>query len=102
MAETLKETCVDSPRGWNASDGKSCAFYKREQLCTPTGRFGERWGSTYGKFEDWANNGVSADQACCACGGGKKTLGNGTGARKPEENSTDASTSTPCENSKSD
>jgi hypothetical protein len=63
--------CHDSPANWKSSNGVSCEQYSSHGFCTEDGEPGPNWKKDFGKFEDWAHHGVSADEACCACGGGK-------------------------------
>merc|ERR1712150_211071 len=51
--------CQDDPPGWHDSDGDeyNCAFYATGTNCAEYG-------------DGFANNGVTANDACCACGGG--------------------------------
>lgn len=52
--------CTDSPIDWYDSDGPeyNCAFYSQGRNC-------EQYGDQYENF------GKTANEACCACGGGK-------------------------------
>jgi len=52
-------TCTDNPLGWYDIDGPtySCSWYAQGSNC-----------ATYGN--SYANFGKTANQACCACGGG--------------------------------
>lgn len=69
--------CVDSPSNWvsggdSSSDQESCSVYASYNYCTSTGGEGSGWKSSWGKISDWANSdGLSAADACCACGGGR-------------------------------
>jgi hypothetical protein len=49
--------CSDVPSGWKDSDGDSCQVYADNDWC-------EQYGDGY------ANDGKTANQACCSCGGG--------------------------------
>jgi len=51
--------CVDSPLGWHDINGPfwDCDWYSSGKRC-----------SVYGN--GWANNGITANMACCRCGGG--------------------------------
>jgi len=53
--------CTDDPLGWNDSDGPifNCEWYSQADNC-----------ATYGGF--YGVQGRTANQACCACGGGKR------------------------------
>jgi carbonic anhydrase len=44
------------------------------EYCTPLKGYGAAWEISFGSFEIWATNGISATEACCACGGGKRVL----------------------------
>ena len=52
--------CVDSPLGWYDADGPyyDCAWYAQGSNCADLGDY-------------FANFGKTANQACCACGGGE-------------------------------
>ena len=56
---TYEGGCGDSPSGWYDSDGSEydCNWYAQLNRC-------EEYGDGY------ANDGVTANMACCACGGG--------------------------------
>jgi hypothetical protein len=58
---TRPSKCVDSPLNWNDSDGPTfnCKWYAEEQYCDS---FGDKY----------PNLGKTANQACCACGGGRR------------------------------
>ena len=51
--------CTDDPDGWFDSDGSAynCAWYSAGSNCADYG-------------DGYANNGVTANMACCVCGGG--------------------------------
>ena len=49
--------CVDNPSGWVDSGGDGCDFYSTQECCN-------LYGSNY------TNNGKTAQDACCTCGGG--------------------------------
>lgn len=59
MSPTPAPPCTDNPEGWFDSDGAAfdCDWYSEGSNC-----------QSYG--DDYANNGVTANMACCACGGG--------------------------------
>ena len=61
--------CVDSPLDWFDSDGSdyNCEWYEENGHCVTSG-------------DDYANNGITANMACCACGGGST---NGTPSPTP-------------------
>merc|ERR1712232_1046240 len=73
-ATAAAPACVDL-QGWSAIDGTPCGTYAALHFCTPTGQYGAGWKSGFGAFSSWANNGISAVQACCACGGGSRPAG---------------------------
>ncbi|CAJ1399234.1 unnamed protein product [Effrenium voratum] len=53
----------------------TCRDYTAKQLCTEEG-YGAKWGSYItrtGTFDDYRYLGLSAREACCACGGGKRS-----------------------------
>jgi len=65
--------CVDllNPRGgaWHDSNGYSCRAYHFGKFCTPEGEAGSGWSvETYGDIADYAYDGMSPIEACCACG----------------------------------
>ena len=68
---TCSATCTDS-LGWVDHAGISCSRYSLLQWCA-NGTFGPGWGNNgmeHGlTFQDKASaNGITPDQACCACG----------------------------------
>jgi len=67
-------TCTDEPVDWTSSSGTPCMTYADMDGCTPSGGYGIGWNaSLLGTFDDWANMGKTAVEACCACGGGSRT-----------------------------
>lgn len=64
--------CSDLPLGWKSSEGDPCSIYQLNSYCTPEGREGAGWDScSWGPITDYADShGISALDACCACGGG--------------------------------
>jgi len=62
-------TCEDVP-DWHDAEDEVCETYHTNQWCTSIGGYGPNWNFTWGTFNDFAYNGVSATSACCACGGG--------------------------------
>ena len=58
-APTPAPPCTDEPEGWHDIDGSfyNCAWYAQGNNC-----------AAYG--DSYANNGITANMACCACGGG--------------------------------
>merc|ERR550539_1825743 len=67
--------CSDKPSGWKGTEGSTCADYGSKQWCTAEGGYGSGWKDEWDKFDKWAVNGVSADVACCVCGGGSTVSG---------------------------
>jgi hypothetical protein len=59
---------------WRTSTGFGCSDYAKYNFCETDGSSGSGWDDSFGKFSDYAIDGVDASQACCACGGGD-TLG---------------------------
>jgi len=55
---------------WVNSRGHTCAAHVIFLWCVG-GTYGRGWNQMWGTFEDYAANGFSAEQACCACGGGQ-------------------------------
>lgn len=65
--------CTDDPKNWKSSEGDSCCAYVWDSYCTPQGGEGPSWDPSWGPISDYADKqGISALQACCGCGGGKK------------------------------
>eukprot|EP00929_Paragymnodinium_shiwhaense_P055222 TRINITY_DN27688_c0_g3_i1.p1 TRINITY_DN27688_c0_g3~~TRINITY_DN27688_c0_g3_i1.p1 ORF type:complete len:598 (+),score=80.78 TRINITY_DN27688_c0_g3_i1:128-1921(+) len=64
--------CVGAPCGWKDAHGNTCEQYATAGWCTSTGDFGSSWDATLnGTFGDHSSIvGISAEQACCQCGGG--------------------------------
>jgi len=62
--------CKNSPKGWEDSKGRDCEDYAEGEWCTRHGGYGDAWLDEWGTFEDFANKGTSAKEACCVCGGG--------------------------------
>ena len=54
---------------WVDTDNLDCASYVSNNYCLDGG-IGPSWSTSWGTFEDYAVDGVSAAQACCECGGG--------------------------------
>lgn len=54
---------------WACSEGYTCLDYEWAGWCAD-GAVGPEWDPSWGTFQDWTPAGeVSADEACCACGG---------------------------------
>lgn len=73
LVTTLEEQCRDlviNNIDWRSSSLSTCAMYEERLWCTEDGNYGSGWKPTYGTFQDWAVNGISALEGCCACGGG--------------------------------
>merc|ERR1719321_2414482 len=58
-------------RPWEDSWGYTCKEYAEKKWCTLSGGYGTGWPKTGDTFDTFKNNGVTALQACCACGGGQ-------------------------------
>lgn len=69
--QSIVTACRDL-EGWEDSQGISCYWYSKWSMCTPTGGYGTGYvyDPAYAPFRSWANGGIDATQACCACGGG--------------------------------
>jgi len=65
------EGCTNA-KGWIDSKGRDCEDYAEGEFCLRRGGYGDAWLDEWGKFEDWKNQGKSAEDACCVCGGGEK------------------------------
>jgi len=68
-------SCSDSS-GWENKDGESCNSYESHNYCTSSGGEGSGWKHRrWGSISDWTDgHGVSALEACCACGGGAHSV----------------------------
>lgn len=66
-----EEGCVDTFR-WRDRDFDPCSEY--EPYCTADGGYTDLWEESWGKFADYAMANVSATSACCACGGGWRSV----------------------------
>lgn len=79
------QVCIDQPVGrevdehgratflWRNNLDQVCSDFEEQQLCTSSGDYGVGWVPQWGTFEssDFIDaNGVTATEACCACGGG--------------------------------
>lgn len=71
--ESASPTCADEPSDWEDRSGDACEKYAAEAWCTPEGGSGQGWREEWGAIADWAREGRSALDACCACGGGRST-----------------------------
>ena len=69
-AASESHECASCPSNWKDTNGNTCAAYKKQSLCTPTGGFGKLWRKSDGVFSDYSVGGVGAHQVCCECGGG--------------------------------
>jgi hypothetical protein len=66
-------SCEDLLDGWQDDFNRSCRDYERGRLCTATGDFGQGWDGPGGLPVPGVavmGHGLSAAEACCACGGG--------------------------------
>jgi hypothetical protein len=73
-APTPSSTCSDIS-GWHDSEGSGCCVYSFSRYCTPDGGEGAGWDhASWGPITDYATKGVSGLDACCACGGGSKSV----------------------------
>jgi len=63
------KTCADTA-GWKDTDGDGCSSYSQLFYCTRDGKPGVGWHEEWGTLSGFHVNGVSALEACCACGGG--------------------------------
>lgn len=70
LATYMPAQCVDAPSGWTSYMGSACSDYDSNEWCTPTKGYGAGWETSWGSFDNYAVEGLSADIACCACGGG--------------------------------
>lgn len=72
---TSEGQCSDHPKNWQSSEGDSCCAYPWNSYCTSDGKAGIGWDSSWGSIEDYADsNGLSAFDACCGCGGGRRSV----------------------------
>ena len=66
--------CSDGPADWISADGEDCAVYRYFNYCTTEGQAGSGWDSSWGDIRGYGNkHGITAVDACCACGGGQVT-----------------------------
>jgi len=64
--------CTDTA-SWKDKDGDDCVAYGQNFWCTKDGRYDVVWHESWGTFDSLKDkNGISAKNACCACGGGNK------------------------------
>lgn len=71
--------CSDFP-GYRDRDGDTCEEYDTAHYCTPMGTWGiwgvrDKMNRNDPTIDSYAVDGVSALEACCACGGGIKRFG---------------------------
>jgi hypothetical protein len=66
--------------GWTDKDGDECSDYAESFFCTSAGEPGPGWHEEWGPLSSFKQTifGLSAIQACCACGGGVKGIYTGT------------------------
>lgn len=64
--------CKDKPETWRSSEGDPCSIYDLNSYCSADGHEGKGWNiCSWGSIKDYADpNGITALEACCACGGG--------------------------------
>ncbi|CAJ1442447.1 unnamed protein product, partial [Effrenium voratum] len=67
--------CYDLP-GWSDGGGDTCAGYVDEAWCSSDRGYGAGWEASWGSFEDYAREGLTAVAACCGCGGGLRNESN--------------------------
>mmetsp|Transcript_39808 Transcript_39808/g.69955 ORF Transcript_39808/g.69955 Transcript_39808/m.69955 type:complete len:416 (-) Transcript_39808:65-1312(-) len=60
---------------WKSKSGRDCADYATDDLCTSRGTPGDGWLDEWGDFKEEENNGMTAADACCICGGGLRETG---------------------------
>jgi hypothetical protein len=67
-------SCTDLPlfdgAPWADTEGDACSLYAKRSWCLLDGEPGPGWGVGGDTFDDYASSGLSAVDACCACGGG--------------------------------
>lgn len=67
-------SCQDFP-GWIDNLGDTCATYLIQQYCTANGSTSDGWYAEWGEISEYKSaDGLTALDACCACGGGTKSL----------------------------
>jgi len=71
-APTPSPTTCQDVAGWMDSEGDPCSLFELNSYCTKDGREGEGWDTcSWGSIKNYADSkGVTAFEACCACGGG--------------------------------
>jgi len=75
LTDCSDASCSDEPSNWRSSEGDPCSTYQRERYCTSVGSEGDGWDPGWGPISDFADsNGISALDACCGCGGGRKAF----------------------------
>ena len=77
-----QDRTVKKNKFWVDKMGFSCKLYEGAKWCTTSKGYGIGWNQMvegevrvchgWGSFEKFQRNGISAVQACCACGGGIK------------------------------
>jgi len=70
------EGCQNLPRDWVSGDGETCATYATKKYCTKSGKPGTGWQASWGSFDSFKDYtyGMSANDACCNCGGGTRYI----------------------------
>jgi len=66
--------CKSEPADWVDSEGDPCDLFELNSYCNVDGTTGEGWDScSFGPITNYADSkGISAFDACCACGGGSQ------------------------------
>jgi len=83
-------TCIDTPESWTNTFGEICDDYVGNDWCTPSGGYGSGWLSSFGTFSDRADeDGFTAIDACCGCGGGSAATAPAIETEAPLPMSTD-------------
>lgn len=83
--------CRTAPGKWKSKNGNTCAMLDYLRACTASGGYGAGWNAAWGTFKDDVDaHGVTAKQACCACGGGEMFLGKDIRNCKCDSGYTDA------------
>lgn len=63
QCDAVRPGCVTYPTGWTDEIGDDCSFYEIKENC-------DLWGGGYANKQ----NGYTAQDSCCACGGGRIIL----------------------------
>jgi len=78
---TSDSDCVDAT--WKSKSGRDCSDYEMGDWCTSRGTPGDGWLEDWGDFKDYGSDGMTAADACCACGGGIRVADGTPGAPAP-------------------